>query len=480
MPIGFPTANITIVDPGLPDAIVGVPYSYFLDAVDGVPPFSWAIIGGALPAGLALTGATGQVSGTPTAVGTFNPEFEASDAGIRTGTRITPLRVVPNLGSVRRYQQEDAVFDGTSIIPIEGTTMAVMRRKLARLLVRTDDTQITQPYLLDARDLQVEAFDAIPFQSVDDALRLLLAAIVAFGTGLEDGAAGMTTVNGNGKFDVRGLAPITVNVVGNELRIGYSGAALSAPFTMLPAPSGDVTGVADTAAFVALFAGATQDWLVSPQDETDSPYYINADILSTVGTILYRMTGKNRRAFRIVGVGAVRQFNQIQLIEHATLTNVRCASNTTVDQVDYVDVRVSIGLAAALVPAQAYARMRECVIELTVAAAMLSDDHRHLEMHGCYILPNIAAGAMTLITPDATNGNQSFTKISDCHFRVGASQVGVDCAAMDDALKLVVFGTNSFSGTGTPIVRPTATTVPNYAEAPQLVDVTGAIAVPAF
>ena len=480
MATGFPTASVTVVDPGLPDAIVGVPYSYFLDAVDGVPPFTWALIGGALPTGLSLTAGTGEVSGTPTAVGTFSPEFEASDSGIRTGSRITPLRVVPNLGSVRRYQQESAVFDGTSIVPIEGSTMAEMRRKLARLLVRTDTTQITQPYLLDARDLQVESFDAVPFQSVDDALRLLLAAIAAFGTGLEDSVGGMTTINGNGKFDIRGVAPITVTVVGNEVRIGSTVASLSSPFDMLPAPSGDASGVTDTAALVAFFAGSTQDWVFSPQDEADDPYYINADINSTAGTQLYRISGKNRRSFRVVGVGAVRQINQIVLAEHMTGTNIRCYPNTTIDLVQYEDCRLILGVAEALVAAQTNAKLRDSIVELNVAGATLSDDHRHLEMDSCYILPDVGAGAHTSVTPDPANASQSFTRISDCHFWVGTSQVSIDCAAMDDNLKLVLLGTNTFHGLGTPILRPTVGTVPNYAEAIQLVDVTGAIAVPSF
>ena len=480
MATGFPTANVTIVDPGLPDAIVGVAYSYQLDAVDGETPFSWALIGGALPTGLALTAGTGLISGTPTAVGTFNPEFEITDNVAKTGSRITPLRVVPNLGSVRRYQQESAVFDGTSIIPIEGTTMAEMRRKLARLLVRTDTTQIIQPYLLDARDLQVESFNAVSFQSVDTALRALLAAIAAFGTGLEDSVGGMTMINGNGKFDIRGVAPITVTVVGNELRIGSTLASLSAPFDMLPAPSGDGSGATDTAALIAFFAGSTQDWVFSPQDEADDPYYINADINSTAGTQLYRISGKNRRSFRVVGVGGIRQINQIVLAEHMTGTNVRCYPNTTIDLVQYDDCHLSIGVAGALVAAQTNAKLRDSVVELTVAAALLSDDHRHLELDSCYILPDTGAGAHTSIKPDDANGNQSFTRISDSHFWVGASQISIDLTSMDDDLKLVLLGTNSFHGSGTPIARPTATTVPNIAEAPQLVDVTGAIAVPAF
>jgi hypothetical protein len=45
---------------------VGAAYSYWLGATGGIGPYSWSIIGGALPAGLALN-SNGRISGTPTA-----------------------------------------------------------------------------------------------------------------------------------------------------------------------------------------------------------------------------------------------------------------------------------------------------------------------------------------------------------------------------------------------------------------------------
>ena len=55
MATGFPTVDVTLPTKGLPDAKVGVVYSYFLDAIDFVAPIaSWALIGGALPASLSL------------------------------------------------------------------------------------------------------------------------------------------------------------------------------------------------------------------------------------------------------------------------------------------------------------------------------------------------------------------------------------------------------------------------------------------
>lgn len=46
---------------------VGTPYSYSYTAANGVPPYTWSLAAGALPAGLALDAGTGTISGTPTA-----------------------------------------------------------------------------------------------------------------------------------------------------------------------------------------------------------------------------------------------------------------------------------------------------------------------------------------------------------------------------------------------------------------------------
>lgn len=62
----------------------GTPYSATVSAVGGVAPYSYGIASGALPTGLALS-PTGQISGTPTAVGTFTFQVRVTDSATGAG-----------------------------------------------------------------------------------------------------------------------------------------------------------------------------------------------------------------------------------------------------------------------------------------------------------------------------------------------------------------------------------------------------------
>lgn len=55
----------------LADGIAGVPYSQTIAPADGISPFGVVVTEGSLPPGLSLNSATGEISGTPKAVGDF-------------------------------------------------------------------------------------------------------------------------------------------------------------------------------------------------------------------------------------------------------------------------------------------------------------------------------------------------------------------------------------------------------------------------
>ncbi|MFN7973827.1 MAG: putative Ig domain-containing protein [Acidobacteriota bacterium] len=86
--------TITVAPASLPNGTVGVPYSQTITASGGTAPYTFAVTSGALPPGLALA-ANGVLSGTPTAVGTYNFTVTATDANACTGSLAYALTINP-------------------------------------------------------------------------------------------------------------------------------------------------------------------------------------------------------------------------------------------------------------------------------------------------------------------------------------------------------------------------------------------------
>lgn len=64
----------------LPPGTVGAIYSGSVNVSGGTPPYAFSVASGQLPSGLLLAAASGTISGTPTAAGTFSFAIAASDA----------------------------------------------------------------------------------------------------------------------------------------------------------------------------------------------------------------------------------------------------------------------------------------------------------------------------------------------------------------------------------------------------------------
>ena len=60
-----------IINPKLPAAQQGQPYSVSLEAIGGTPPLFWTLGDGALPPGLFLDSRTGLIAGIPQKAGRF-------------------------------------------------------------------------------------------------------------------------------------------------------------------------------------------------------------------------------------------------------------------------------------------------------------------------------------------------------------------------------------------------------------------------
>jgi hypothetical protein len=84
---------ITVNPASLPNGVVGTAYSQTVTASGGTAPYVFSLSSGALPTGLLLNSATGAISGTPTAAGTFTFTITASDANGCTGSRLYEISI---------------------------------------------------------------------------------------------------------------------------------------------------------------------------------------------------------------------------------------------------------------------------------------------------------------------------------------------------------------------------------------------------
>jgi len=85
--LGFKTTS------PLPNATVGVAYNQTINVTGGNPPYTFALVSGALPSGLALN--SGPITGTPSTAGTSQFTVQVNDATNGTQTQAYGLTVNP-------------------------------------------------------------------------------------------------------------------------------------------------------------------------------------------------------------------------------------------------------------------------------------------------------------------------------------------------------------------------------------------------
>ena len=78
----------------LPQGVAGTAYSQTLSAQGGASPYTWSLTGGALPAGLSLA-ASGAISGTPAAAGSFTFTVTVQDKDSAQASAAFTVTIVP-------------------------------------------------------------------------------------------------------------------------------------------------------------------------------------------------------------------------------------------------------------------------------------------------------------------------------------------------------------------------------------------------
>ena len=87
------SADLTVVPPALniqtvtlPNATIGLRYSFQLSAVGGRLPYQWSVSAGALPSGIQLDASTGEIGGQASSLGSFPFTVEVIDAQAQGAT----------------------------------------------------------------------------------------------------------------------------------------------------------------------------------------------------------------------------------------------------------------------------------------------------------------------------------------------------------------------------------------------------------
>jgi hypothetical protein len=98
----------------------GVAFDGFIAANGGTPPYTWTLTSGTLPTGLGLNNATGEVSGTPTALGHFDFVARTTDSGspAQTAQATYGIDVTVALGRNDSIQKATAIGNGSRLASI--------------------------------------------------------------------------------------------------------------------------------------------------------------------------------------------------------------------------------------------------------------------------------------------------------------------------------------------------------------------------
>ena len=115
---GGTTSLLSVGTTSLPNGTQSAGYNQSLAAASGAAPYSWSLFSGTLPSGLTLS-ASGQISGTPTILGTSNFSVRVADSSVpaQTATQALSITVVGPIGS-----QNKAELKGDYALTFSGIT----------------------------------------------------------------------------------------------------------------------------------------------------------------------------------------------------------------------------------------------------------------------------------------------------------------------------------------------------------------------
>ncbi|WP_216363487.1 putative Ig domain-containing protein [Subtercola boreus] len=318
---------------------VGVALSQQPALSGGTAPIVWRIAAGSLPTGITIDAATGLLSGTPTASGTFSPTITATDAFGQVASRPVTLVIValPTLTFAAPAAGQVGVAYSTSFDVTGGTLPLVWSIAAgsppAGLTLNTNTGAVSgTPTTADTSSLTVSVVDANG-QSTTRAISMVMSA-----------GPLVIAVSANGASAVPGSTVAYTITVANTSTTAFPSVSLSNPLAAVlddatynsnvSASSGTPSFASNTIAWTgALAAGATATITYSVtvrSPDTGNKILTSAVTSSTLGTNC-ATGGTDARCSSIVtvpGLTIVKTADATSVVPGATVRYTVTATNS--------------------------------------------------------------------------------------------------------------------------------------------------------
>ncbi|MDF1565498.1 MAG: putative Ig domain-containing protein [Deltaproteobacteria bacterium] len=230
LPLQVLRPELAVITTFVPEAVVSVPFDWRFAAIGGTGNYSFALTSGSLPPGLALDGATGDVTGTPTAAGEYRFVLEVTSGAQSAATGYTILVSEPTVslsvltGALppgvlqQAYSTRLAAVGGAP--PYSWTELS--GRLPGGLILSQDGVLSGAPTLVGSFSLEIEVSDArgeiarvlLPLKIVDQGILTITTGFLPVGQVEQAYIAGFEVVGGE--------PPMTWSLVGGELPPGIA------------------------------------------------------------------------------------------------------------------------------------------------------------------------------------------------------------------------------------------------------------------
>jgi hypothetical protein len=295
-----PTVTFTPAAGALPAGTVGTAYSQTISQT-GLSSPTWSVSAGALPAGLSLNASTGEISGTPTATGTFNFTVQATSGVCSAtvtysitvscaGTSISPA-TLPN-GVVGTAYSQNLTVTGLSGTPTWSVSAGTLPTGLS---LNTSTGQISgTPTATGAFSFTIQATDGVCTASQAYNVSVSCPTITFNNTTASNATVGVAynlnaSVSGNTQPITYSVSPalpagLTLNTTTGIISGTPTATAPSTTYTVTASQSAGVCQVTQTYTFAVVCAGVSISPATLPNGIISTAYSQTLSVTGLSGT----------------------------------------------------------------------------------------------------------------------------------------------------------------------------------------------------